>query len=147
MGAIETLQAKLNNFLNDNLLIRIMEESMNNFSEEISEMNRKQLERGIKADGKLMPPYSRKTVEIRNRRNNPVKGNLIALWDTGDFWSAFWNKAKDGKLIMLSDDPKTKMLIERYGDSIFGLTAENFNKLGEIIMPYIRNKVINYLKS
>jgi len=63
-----------------------------------------------------------------------------------DFWKNFWTIAKEGRLIMYSSDTKTNMLIQEYGESIFGLTETNFKKLGDIIMPELNKSITKYLK-
>lgn len=145
MGAIESLQKKLNR-LNDDLLIGFLQAALNKHQADITELNKKQLEKGEKADGSMFEEYSHRTVKIRQIEGNPVKGRLIALYDTGDFWKGFWSIAKDGKLSMLSKDQKTNMLISKYGESIFGLTDSNFKKLGDIIMPTLQKTITKYLQ-
>ena len=145
MGAIESLQAKLKR-LNDDLLIAFLQSALNKHQADITELNKKQLEKGEKADGSMFEEYSHRTVKIRQLEGNPVKGRLIALYDTGDFWKGFWSIAKDGKLSMLSRDQKTNMLISKYGESIFGLTDSNFKKLGDIIMPTLQKTITKYLQ-
>lgn len=124
-----------------------MQQCLNDNDKFITELNKKQLEKGEKADGTFMREYSYRTIKQRQLEGNPVKGSLIALYDTGDFWKGFWAIANDGKLELLSSDRKTNELIARYGDDIFGLTKSNFEILGEKIMPQLRQKVINFLKA
>lgn len=126
-------------------LIEIFQDVLNSYSKEITELNKQQLEKGIKADESAMKLYSPKTVKVRQIEGNPVKGERIALFDTGDFWSKFWINAYNNELEFYSGDSKTEMLIQDYGESIFGLTTENFKKLGELIMPKVKERVQKFL--
>jgi hypothetical protein len=131
--------------LNNGKLIEFLQECLNEEEKFITQLNKTQLEKGIKADNKLMPDYSPRTINQRQIDGNPVKGKLIALYDTGEFWNAFWSEARDKKLIMGSDDWKTESLIAKYGETIFGLTDDSFKILGEKIMPNLRTKIIKFL--
>lgn len=131
----------------DDKLIEFLQDILEDESAFIVELNKKQLERGERSDGKFLRPYSESTKRIRALEGNPVKGELIALYDSGDFWNGFWSKAYDGKLELLSSDVKTNKLIAEYGEQIFGLTESNFKVLGDRIVPQLRTKIINYLKA
>lgn len=133
--------------LENDKLIEFMQECLNDNNKFITDLNKKQLEKGIKSDRSYMKEYSYRTIKQRQLEGNPVKGELIALYDTGNFWKGFWAIATDGKLELLSSDSKTNELISRYGENIFGLTESNFEILGEKIMPQLKQKVINYLKA
>jgi len=126
-------------------LIEIFQTVLNSYQKEIAQLNKQQLEKGIKADETLMKQYAISTVKIRQIEGNPVKGERIALFDTGDFWSKFWINAYNNELEFYSGDRKTEMLIAEYGESIFGLTTENFKKLGDLIMPTVTEKVQKFL--
>lgn len=145
MGVI-SLDSKLDKF-DDDMIVEFLMEILDSVNNEIISLNKKQLEKGQKADGSFLREYSQRTIKQRELEGNPVKGDKIALFDTGDFWKGIWAKAYDGKLSIFSKDSKTELLVSEYGESIFGLTEENFNKLGEIVIPKLRMKVVKYLKS
>lgn len=144
MGFIE-LEKRLR-LLVDSKLLEFMEEILTELEPEIVRMNREQLERGEKADGSFFQPYSWITVQRRAEAGNPVKNQLIALYDTGDFWAGFWAKAYNNKLSLFSDDVKTEMLVGIYGNYIFGLTQENFEALGNRVNPLLKQKVGQFLQ-
>ena len=133
--------------LSNGKLIEFLEEVLNELERDIIELNRSQLEKGQKADGSFNRPYSRSTINVRNIEGNPVKGQLIALYDTGDFWGYFWAQAYNGKLNIWSSDVKTEMLVKEYGEAIFGLTDENFKALGEKATPLLKQKVNTFLRA
>lgn len=132
--------------LNDYGLVDILQKILNKHSKDITELNKKQLEKGEKSDGSFLRQYATSTIKIRQLEGNPVKGNLIALYDTGDFWRGFWSLAYDGKLELLSSDKKTNMLIEQYGEGIFGLTQDSFEQLYKIILPELRSEIYKFIK-
>ena len=144
MGFIE-LEKRLRLLIDDKLL-EFMEEILAELEPEIVRMNREQLERGEKADGSFFLPYSWITIQWRAEAGNPVKNQLIALYDTGDFCAGFWAKAYNNKLSLFSDDVKTEMLVGIYGNNIFGLTQENFQALGDRVNPLLKQKVGQFLQ-
>ena len=144
MGFIE-LGKRMRLLVNDKFA-EIMHEVLNELAPEIVKINKEQLEKGEKADETLMPYYSPNTIRVRNLDGNPVKGERIALIDSGDFWNGFWAMAYQNKLEMISSDTKTNMLIADYGESIFGLNKKGFERLGDLAYPLLKQKVGQFLQ-
>ena len=132
--------------LNNGELIKMLQETLNSEKAFIVELNKKQLEKGQKSDGTFLKEYSQRTIKIRAMEGNPVKGDLIALYDSGDFWKGFWAMAYGGKLEIWSSDPKANQLVADYGEKIFGLTKDNFEELEKVIVPKLRRRIIKFLR-
>lgn len=143
MGFLE-LSKRLNGLI-EYKLIDIMQNVLKKHYKEIVELNKKQLAKGEKSDGSYMKEYSRSTINVRQAESNPVKGTLIALYDTGEFWKGFWALAYENKLELLSSDTKTNMLITTYGENIFGLTKSSFEQLADIIVPDLKTEILTFL--
>jgi hypothetical protein len=127
--------------LSNSLLIEMIEDILNDMEVELVEMNKEQLEQGVKADNTLMPSYSDNTLKYKEK-----KGSLIALYDTGDFWASFFATASMGLLEMDATDWKRDMLVEEYGSTILGLTPENLKRVSEHIAIELRVKIGEYLQ-
>ena len=142
---IQWLEERLTAITKGDMLIKILTETLNSEKPYIVELNKKQLENGQTSNGDYLRPYSGRTVKQRALEGNPVKGELIALFDTGDFWKGFWSMAYNGEWEIFSSDSKTNMLISEYGEDIFGLTEENFTTLGAKINEKLKRRLNTYL--
>lgn len=125
-------------------LIQIIQDALNEEKEYILVLQKQQLAKGQKADGTSTPRYSPKTIKVRDAEGNPVKGERIAFYDTGDFWNKMWSLAENGELEIYSADGKTEMLLATYGENILGLTDENIEQLLERVVPIIQKKMIQH---
>lgn len=113
----------------EDIAIEVIEES----EEDIVQLNLDQLNEGVTADGSdIQPEYTPFTVRIKKRKNQPF--DRVTLKDTGDFYSKVFVKPFGNQFQISSDDPKTAMLVKKYGDKIFGLTEQNKHDLAEIIL-------------
>jgi hypothetical protein len=93
---------------------------------------------GRTSKGNFLPNYSRISQEVYGYPNEPIK-----LKDTGAFQSAITVEIEQEKIITGSSDEKTGMLVERYGDNIFGLGTPD--KV-ELIVPLRKSLVGNIKK-
>lgn len=72
-------------------------------------------------------PYHPETVRIKIEKGQPT--NRVTLRDEGDFHSSFTVEFTNTGFEIKANDWKAKGLISKYGESILGLTNENFNEL------------------
>lgn len=126
-------------------LIGIVQDALNEEKEYILILQKQQLAKGEKADGTSTPRYSPKTIRVREVEGNPVKGERIALYDTGEFWNKMWVLAVNGELEIYSSDGKTEMLLATYGENVLGLTDDNIEQLFERVIPIIQDKMIQHI--
>ena len=126
-------------------LIGIVQDALNEEKEYILILQKQQLAKGEKADGTSTPRYSPKTIKVREVEGNPVKGERIALYDTGEFWNKMWVLSVNGELEIYSSDGKTEMLLATYGENVLGLTDDNIEQLFERVIPIIQDKMIQHI--
>ena len=101
--------------------------------------------RGIEGYGrKIMSyaPYAVSTIRYKKRKGQPH--TRVTLKDTGDFYSGFKVITTSAGFYITSDDKKTKWLVNKYGESIFRITNENFKRF---IDKHVRKDLAKYLKS
>ena len=105
-----------------------------------------QLFLGIDGTGQRMQSYSPFTVEMKKSKGQPY--DRTTLKDTGDFYQETYLFTKAGaKFGFSSSDWKTAKLVDKYGEEIFHLTAENEHFLNlEIVLPLLQQWIANNLK-
>lgn len=106
----------------------------------IEELNRKQLERGQRSDGSILPNYSPNSV-LMGKPQGPIR-----LFDEGDFYEGIEANVFDDSILFDGEDPKTPMLIQRYGEMILGLTDESLNILISRIKPILAIRLKAFLR-
>ena len=104
-------------------------------AEFIEELNRRQLERGERSDGSILPPYSPVSVSM----GKPA--GAIKLFDEGDFYEGITANVFDDELRFEGEDEKTPMLIAKYGRLILGLNDESLQLLINHIRPLLQKEV------
>lgn len=100
--------------------------------------------RGINGRGeKIMDyaPYALKTIKNKKRKNQPT--TRVTLRDTGKFHEGMYVVVDSEGFYITSSDSKTDDLTEKYGNEIFRLTDENFNR---ILRSHIRKEFVKRLK-
>lgn len=100
--------------------------------------------RGIEGRGvKIMSyaPYTKTTIKIKNKKRQPT--TRVTLRDTGAFHKSMFLVFDSEGFYVTSSDEKTGALIAKYGDTIFRLTDQNFNR---ILNKHIRRELIKQLK-
>ena len=106
--------------------------------------NNQLFRRGIEGFGtKIMEyaPYAPRTIAKKKRKGQPY--TRVTLKDTGAFYEGFKVVANSEGFYVTSDDSKTEKLVEKYGSSIFRLTAENFSRL---IRKHLRKDLASYIR-
>jgi len=124
----------------------MVEETLNQLSDEIITLNQQQLVEGTKADGTKTRQYSMVTKSLKSMGGRFLTGDYISLLDTGAFWSSFFISATGGKLMFDATDSKTQMLVQEYGGQVFGLTDKSNITLAELARPIMYEKIINFLR-
>ena len=95
-------------------------------SEYVTELNKEQLFDGEFSDGTPTPDYSPHTIEKKKKSGGFISSNgRIAFRDKGDFFRKMGVKKQKTQLKLFSKDEKSNMLIEEFGEDIFGLNEEN----------------------
>lgn len=100
--------------------------------------NLSQLQAGEDIHGKeLEPEYSERTIRVKEAKGQPT--DRVTLFDEGDFYRGFLLEADEFPVFFNSDDLKSGMLAERYGD-IFGLNEKNLDEFRDIyLVPDIKD--------
>jgi len=111
----------------------------------VIKMNLANLNSGINNKSeKLVPPYRPSTVKRKKRKGQPF--NRVTLKDEGDFHEGFFVEYGEDEFSLQGDDPKTRYLIRKYGNDIFGLTEENIdelkNKIRERLTEEIKKRIL-----
>lgn len=100
--------------------------------------------RGITGMGeKIMSymPYKPKTIKVKKKKGQPT--TRVTLRDTGAFHKAMHVVFDSEGFYITSDDEKMVYLVKKYGQEIFRLTNENFNR---ILRSHIRKELVRRLK-
>lgn len=89
-------------------------------------------------------PYSPYTQQVKEELGQPY--DRVTLRDTGAFHESFTLRIDQDGFDITAMDPKTGMLVEKYGPEIFGLTDQNLSYIATWIvypdiMKQIRNKI------
>ena len=114
----------------------VVGETFDETATDLADINRERMLDGVKADGSIMPIYSKVSQEKYGYPNAPIK-----LKATGDFQAAIVVARQGSILSTDSSDSKSQMLQERYG-AIFG-TYGDYKKqyLEENYRPVFNQKV------
>jgi len=129
-GLRNTMRRIQNDFVVD-VVKSIVEDNSN----KIIELNtEKQLfDRGIGSDGlRLEPAYSNPYKKLKKALNQP--SDRVTLRLEGDFYESFEVIIGSKQFQINATDKKTKWLIQRYGEKIFGLTSDNVSLFREIVI-------------
>ena len=128
-------------------LTEIISDSLKENEESIIKLNQNQLLSGKRADGSDNNPYSKDTIRRRIKKGNPVKNNLITLYEYGDFYRSMLLKIDNKKFLITATDSKTESILKNdYGKKVLGLTKDSFSILFKEIRPKVKKKTILYLK-
>lgn len=118
MEELEALKAKLFGVVP--AMPGIIKTSFEDLKSTLEDMNIGQLEKGLRADGSILPNYSFASVHVYGKRPGPM-----TLHDKGGFWRGITLKVNDDSIEFEGHDMKTAMLQLRYGDDIIGITDDN----------------------
>ena len=127
-------------------LADILEEVFDDVSEKIVDLQKEQLRSGIDAEGLHMPKYAENTIKAKEEKGIIVEHGRYTLFEDGGFYSGIFSSNGMGILELSSSDYKTEMLIEEYGKDIFGFNNDSIEKLKEIVVPLVKEKITLKLK-
>lgn len=131
-----TIKTVLNRFESLNT-DKIVEETVQESTGVMADLNAEQINTGLKADGTIMPDYSFRSVFQYNKPLGPIK-----LRDTGAWQTGLYAVVQGDKVVFQSTDNKDKMLTERYGDTIHGLSEKyKAEAIREKMKPVFKNKI------
>ena len=142
-GVIKTLKT-----VQDNFIVETTKQIVKNNANEIIGLNTKdQLFReGVNNnDQKLKPSYSNPYKKIKKALNQPT--DRVTLKLTGDFHKSFFVDVGNESFRVDAKDKKTKNLVKRYGERVFGLTDYNVELFQEFVvrpdlLKELRRKII-----
>lgn len=108
------------------------------------ELNKDQLEMGLRSDGSKVEPFylSDSYARKKNQRNNRPGFGVPDLKNTGNFYAGFYAVVKNNDLQIKSSDEKSQKLQDKYGKNIFGLTKDSKN----IYLQVVREEVIKVVE-
>mgnify|MGYP001168947865 FL=1 len=142
-GVINTLKT-----VQDDFILEIIKVIVKDNANEIIDLNTKdQLFRdGVNNnDQKLKPSYSNPYKKIKKALNQPT--DRVTLRLTGDFHKSFFVNIGNESFRIDAKDKKTKHLVKRYGERVFGLTDDNVELFQELVvrpdlLKQLRRKII-----
>ena len=118
----------------------------NEVKEVIIEMNTidQLFDRGIDALNNSLQDYTPTTIMIKQRKGQ--KHSVTTLHDDGDLYASFRVTVTSDEIIIHANTIKDgDDLTDKYGDEIIGLTADNRDELGRLILNnlhlYVRKKL------
>lgn len=131
MSTINTIRARLK-------ALNVNEESRSAIEEtkgEIADLNRERMLSGRRADGSLLPFYSKISVEVYGYPPGPWR-----LKNTGSFQEKINIKVTPLSFITDSADDKSEMLKKKAGEGIFGLDKEGKKEYVKDLRPvFVKN--------
>lgn len=115
---------------------KIMNDCINNTSEDILDANRDQLFAGKDKQGKeIIPEYKQITIDIKKEKGQPT--DRVTLKDTGEWHKSLFMKTESNKIFIDSDHELTSELLEKYdrgNDTILGIPQNKKETINESIM-------------
>lgn len=143
-NVFETLARNIKGTLNN---IEILgAESIEETQDEFIKLNKEQLLQGEKSTGESLGFYKNRQYAIRKNQLNPLPGLGVKDYKlTGKYYAGIILKIEGGKIVMTSQDEKTKWL-EKGSDERFGLNDENKSLYVEqSLHPVLIKKILNEL--
>lgn len=117
-------------------LVTLTAEAMEQNEARIVYLNQTQLLEGKRKDGSSLGTYRPLTIQKRLEKGRQV--NFVDLFDDGNFQDNMKLIMRGRDYNIQSSDWKNDMLQDKYGESIFGLSAENKAKAWQ---DYLRGDV------
>ena len=101
--------------------------------------------RGERSDGQpITPAYRPRTIAIKKRKGQP--SDRVTLKDTGKFHSGTFLDVRPETIVIDSEDPKTKWLLEKYGEKIFGLNGVSRAIIKPPLQTEIKKQILNQVQ-
>jgi len=110
----------------------VIMQTMVECSDQILDANRSQLKKGFKSTGERVGVYANPAYEREKVRMNPEANGWVDLTYTGDFTRELTLRPVNTvRANIYSQDEKAKKLSAKYGDAIYGVSAENIGKINQ----------------
>jgi hypothetical protein len=112
-------------------------------AKQAANLQRDQMLHGLRSTGEKIGKYRSKAYASKKFQMNSLAG--FGFKDerlTGDFYREFVVDARPEGVHFTSADPKTKDIVSREGEDIFGLTKSNAENYGSVILAPVMNKNI-----
>lgn len=126
----------------------VIQESIDDTKQALVRLQKLQMLFGERSDGKKIGKYRSIPYAIRKQTINPLAGfKQVDLRLTGDFHSGLFADVRDDKVVFDSLDSKTDILLDKYGEKIFGLNKKNaseysLNHLAPVAVNNFRKKIL-----
>lgn len=100
----------------------------------IENLNRQQLDAGMRADGSdISPDYTPLTVFLKSEKGQPT--DRVTLRDTGEFYADIRAEFDNDEVVLRDDNEKTIKLQNKYGDEILGLSDQSIKRITDLLLP------------
>lgn len=133
MATIKTVLNRFETLDTDKVILETMQES----TDTLADLNAEQINTGLKADGSEMPDYSFRSVFQYGKPPGPIR-----LRDTGAWQAGLYVTVQGDKVAFSNSDDKDRMLTDRYGDKIKGLSEKyKAEAIREKIQPVFKSKI------
>jgi len=111
---------------------KVVRETILKHQTNMADLNRDQMTRGYNRFEERIGIYRSDQYENEKRKKNPIAGGWVDLKDTGEFQSKIVLRLlnKD-EYEFFSKDRKNSILVEKYGNDIFGLSKKSREELIE----------------
>ena len=118
----------------DDFILEVIKSIVEDNSNEIIDLNTEDqlFDRGIGSDGESLGVYSNPYKKLKKAIGQP--SDRVTLRLEGDFHKSFEVIIGSKQFQINATDKKTKWLIQRYGEKIFGLTSDNVSLFREIVI-------------
>ena len=102
-------------------------QSLSGYEQEMADINTSQMYAGEEVDGlPIVPAYRPNTVAFKKMKGQPY--DRVTLKDTGSFYRGVRYDVLDDAVVATSSDKKTVKLVEKYGENLFGINPERYNR-------------------
>ena len=118
----------------DDFILEVIKTIVEDNSNEIIDLNTEDqlFDRGIGSDGESLGVYSNPYKKLKKAIGQP--SDRVTLRLEGDFYKSFEVIIGDKQFRINATDKKTKWLINRYGEKVFGLTKDNLSLFREVVV-------------
>lgn len=106
-------------------------------------LQQEQLIKGLRSTGKKIGKYkNKKYASLKYKQSRRAGFGYIDEFLSGSFYSEIYVKVKKKSIELTSADSKTKKIIARDGEDIFGLTRESRDEYSKVdILPRALKKI------
>lgn len=117
----------------------VVARATNQHEGDIVSANQEQLQQGQLATGRPVTPfYKPSTVKQKKKKGQPA--DKVTLKDKNTFYQGFYAKASGRTIEQGSTAPQTPYLLNRYTDSIFGLSVASQSEVADRLRPTLQTE-------